>query len=140
MTEVKVEQMQMFSQDSWFGKTCPEHSQATAEKTSELCWKKLQGLQKLQFLFLNLTAGNGQKADASSGTDFLSHGELMTLNIGEYPNVAVESRLSLILEDNPHQKYCLSAKACRGILNRAEKRGKELPEILRDALIKQAAP
>lgn len=38
---------------------------------------------------------------------------------------------------NAPRKYYLSAKACRGILNRAEKRGKKLPEQLRTALILQ---
>jgi hypothetical protein len=32
------------------------------------------------------------------------------------------------------QRYFLSATACRGILRRAEKRGKELPDQLRLAL------
>jgi hypothetical protein len=32
------------------------------------------------------------------------------------------------------QKYFLSQKACAGIIRRAEKRGKELPAQLRDAL------
>ena len=36
-------------------------------------------------------------------------------------------------------KYYLSARACQGILNRAEKRGKELPEILKTALVNQAS-
>jgi hypothetical protein len=35
---------------------------------------------------------------------------------------------------NAPEKYSLSAKACRGILRRAEKRGKELPDMLREAL------
>jgi hypothetical protein len=45
------------------------------------------------------------------------------------------SSLSEILEagDVP-QRYYLSAKACRGILRRAEKRGKELPRALMLAL------
>ena len=54
----------------------------------------------------------------------------MMLNTGECPNAAVESRLSQILEDNPREKYYLSAKACRGILRRAERRGKDLPKLL----------
>jgi hypothetical protein len=43
--------------------------------------------------------------------------------------------LSDILEtgDVPRQYY-LSAKACRGILRRADKRGKELPPLLARAL------
>jgi hypothetical protein len=59
-------------------------------------------------------------------------------SFGESPSVAVESRLSAILEDNPHQKYSLSAKACLGILKRAERRGKKLPEELERALRAQA--
>lgn len=38
---------------------------------------------------------------------------------------------------NTAPKYYLSEKACLGILRRAEKRGKELPEILKTALIRQ---
>ena len=64
----------------------------------------------------------------------LSLGELTMLNTGESPNVAVESRLSQILEVNAPEKYRLSAKACEGILRRAERRGKVLPEMLRIAL------
>ncbi len=65
-------------------------------------------------------------------------GELSTLNTGECPNVAVESRLSQILEDAPLPKYCLSAKACLGILRRAERRGKDLPEKLKAELLMQS--
>ena len=68
----------------------------------------------------------------------LSLGELMMLNTGESPNAAVESRLSQILEDNPQEKYYLSAKACRGILRRAERRGKDLPETLKAVLLMQS--
>ncbi len=58
----------------------------------------------------------------------------MTRSFGECPNAAVESHLSQILEASPHPKYCLSAKACQGILNRAARRGKDLPEALKKAL------
>lgn len=57
------------------------------------------------------------------------------LNIGECHRDAVESRLSWILEDNVLEKYYLSARACEGILSRASRRGKALPEILRTALL-----
>lgn len=59
-------------------------------------------------------------------------------SFGESPNVVVESRLSQILEDKVHPKYFLSAKACRGVLRRAERRGKELPTELKQALEEQA--
>lgn len=60
----------------------------------------------------------------------------LTLNGGESPKDADVCSLSDILEDAPTVplKYYLSAKACRGILRRAEKRGKELPPLLRQAL------
>lgn len=65
-------------------------------------------------------------------------GECMTRNTGESPNAAVVSRLSRILEETPQEKYCLSAKACQGILRRAERRGKDLPEALKTELIRQS--
>lgn len=65
-------------------------------------------------------------------------GEYTTRNTGECPNVVVESRLSQILEATPHTKYCLSARACQGILNRAARRGKDLPDMLKQALRMQS--
>ena len=64
-------------------------------------------------------------------------GELTMRNTGEYPNAVVESRLSQILEETPLPKYYLSAKACLGILRRAERRGKDLPQELKEALAAQ---
>lgn len=65
-------------------------------------------------------------------------GECMTRNTGESPNAAAVSRLSQILEETPQEKYSLSAKACQGILRRAERRGKDLPEMLKTALLMQS--
>lgn len=65
-------------------------------------------------------------------------GECMTRNTGESPNAAVGSRLSQILEATPQEKYSLSAKACQGILRRAERRGKDLPETLKAVLLMQS--
>ena len=62
----------------------------------------------------------------------------LALNIGESPREEMPTYLSDILEENADPKYNLSPKACQGILNRAKARGKELPEILRIALEKQA--
>ena len=47
------------------------------------------------------------------------------------------TKLSDILEEDADPKYSLSSKACAGILNRAQRRGKELPEILKKALENQ---
>ena len=65
-------------------------------------------------------------------------GEYTTRSFGECPNEENASRLSQILEAYPHPKYALSAKACQGILNRAERRGKVLPEQLENALRAQS--
>lgn len=65
-------------------------------------------------------------------------GECMTRNTGESHNAAVVSRLSQILEETPQEKYSLSAKACQGILRRAERRGKDLPKLLKEVLIRQS--
>jgi hypothetical protein len=61
--------------------------------------------------------------------------EFSTLSISEYHSGAVASSLSDVLEaGNVPQRFYLSAKACAGILRRAEKRGKELPRHLKAAL------
>lgn len=67
-------------------------------------------------------------------TDGALRTEFLMRNTGEYPSVAVESTLSQILEDNVPEKYYLSQKACEGILRRAERRGKKLPDVLKTAL------
>jgi hypothetical protein len=56
-------------------------------------------------------------------------------SISEFHSGAVACSLSDILEtgDVPRRFY-LSATACRGILRRAEKRGKDLPGSLKAAL------
>lgn len=75
-----------------------------------------------------------------TSTDLQRRGYSLTLNFGEKPRTPRPSKLSQILEANPDPKYNLSAKACAGILNRAARRGKELPEQLRTALEEQATP
>jgi hypothetical protein len=70
----------------------------------------------------------------------------LTLNSSEhnhidepFHNAEGVCSLSDILETGGHlRRYFLSAKACRGILRRADKRGKELPQALRLALMKNA--
>ena len=66
--------------------------------------------------------------------------EFWTLGISEYPSDGVASSLSDILETGElPQQYFLSSRACRGILRRAAKRGKELPEALKSALLAVAS-
>ncbi len=88
-------------------------------------------------LFLYLRT-DGLQAAASWETNGALRGAFSMHSFGESPSAAVESRLSQILQDNPPPKYYLSAKSCLGILNRAKRRRKELPEQLRLALERQA--
>lgn len=64
-------------------------------------------------------------------------GEPWMPSIGACPNVVCASRLSSILQVNAPEKYYLSQKACEGILRRASRRGKQLPELLKMALTMQ---
>jgi site-specific DNA-cytosine methylase len=54
------------------------------------------------------------------------------------PHEPVRQKLSDILEHDFDRKYILTARACRGILNRSASRGKVLPAILDYALRSQA--
>lgn len=119
------------------GKMLEEHSPQTTEKTSDVSWKNLRtsSKQTLQFLNLRGKAENGLNPAQFPVMDGLWHGDSSMLNTGECPNVVKESRLSWILEDNVPQKYYLSARACQGILTRASRRGKALPELLKNALL-----
>jgi len=67
-----------------------------------------------------------------------SRGESWTANSSAWPRDGAACSLSQILEANVPPKYLLSPKACMGILRRAEKRRKELPEALASALKQRA--
>lgn len=123
-----------YIQDSLFGKMSPEHSVATKERTSEPSLKNLSKSLSRKPLCLRFQKKDGLMQTVTADTD----GALLTAfsmhNSGESPSAVVESTLSQILEANAPEKYYLSAKACEGILRRAERRGKELPEMLKTAL------
>ena len=71
-----------------------------------------------------------------SNAGIASPGGYLMLNTLEYHNAGVECSLSDVLEvQGEHlRKYSLSAKAASGILRRANRRGKTLPERLQVAL------
>ena len=139
MTEQAVGQVSLFDQDTWCGKTCQESSPQTKAKTSAASSKRQRGSSKKMPQFLDLTA-SGVQADASWETGGALLGEYTMHSFGVSPSEENASRLSQILEETPHPKYCLSERACQGILRRAEKKGKQLPEMLKNALIRQATP
>jgi hypothetical protein len=139
MTSLSMEQqVQMSDQDTWFGKTYPEHSPVTPAKISEPSSKKQRRSATKPPLFLDLRKENGIIAESSWETGGALLGEYSMPNFGESPKEDAVSTLSQILEAHPHPKYYLSETACLGILRRAESRGKELPPILRGALMRQA--
>lgn len=150
-------------------KTSPEPCPRTAARIGGASSKRSAGSKTNLPMFLDLRAASGQSAEASWVTGIHLHGRLwtlntgelrrdaadcvylptttdtaqptsyLTLNIGEKPRVPNPTKLSQILERNPDPRYSLSARACQGILNRAARRGKELPPQLRLALEAQAA-
>ena len=139
MTDVLEGQMSIFDLGSQCGKTSPALSQATKERTSKQSSKRSAKSQTAVFQFLCPKKESGRKPDASWEMVTALPGVSMTLSFGEFPSEERESTLSQILEANAPEKYYLSAKACAGILRRAETRGKELPKILEEALEETAA-
>lgn len=130
-------QMNLFDLGMLCGRTSPAHSLPTRAKTSVSSSKNFVGSKTKEPLFLNLQGGGGLIQEPSWEKGIPSLGGCLMLNFGECPNVVEESGLWQILEANVPQKYFLSARACVGVLRRAERRGKELPEILETALKQQ---
>ena len=135
----EAEQVSLFDLDTWSGKMSPEHSAPTKEKTSQRSLKKQSKLPSRKLPMCLYLKKDGLHQDASWETTGLLLGEYSMHSFGESPKEGVESHLSQILEVNPHTRYSLSETACRGILNRANRRGKKLPEILEKALVEQSA-
>ena len=103
--------LQSIGPSGWFGRTSPACCQATEDGT--------------------LVPSSGSWASSGMG----SHTAFWTLNTSEWPSAAAVCSLSDVLEiGEVPQRYFLSATACRGILRRADKRGKELPKTLLLAL------
>ena len=104
------------SPSGWFGRTSPASCLATEEGILE--------------------PSLGRWGNSGMGSPI----ECLTLNTSEWPSDADVCLLSDTLEtgDVP-QRFYLSAKACQGILRRAEKCGKKLPEQLQHALEAVAA-
>lgn len=143
MTDFPEEQVSWFGPDTWSGKTSPEPSPAEAPRarTSRRSSKrssKSRSREPLCVCVCRTEDGQNPGAITLTMAPGALLGEYTTRSFGESPREENVSRLSQILEDSAHPKYSLSARACQGILNRAERRGKELPPELKAALIAQA--
>ena len=125
-------------QDTSYGKTYQERSAQIREKISDASLMKSVP-SEAQRTFISLDLRNGTMQGTSWAKTILSPGELSTHWVSEFPREENASTLSQILLAEVPEKYYLSPKACLGILRRASVRGKELPEVLRKALERQAA-
>ena len=134
-TYFEGDQVSMFDPGLQRGKTSPARSPPTKARTSGVSWKKRSELVYRAFMFLKVIPGAGNIL-GQPYWELLAPfvGESLTLNTGVSPRVARGSSLWRILEPHPHRRYFLSRKACLGILRRARRRGKVLPDTLREAL------
>lgn len=122
----------------WSGKTSPASFRTMEDEDLQAFWdcSPGDGLKSLT------TDGGMRELSQATKARTASHGECLTLNISEWTDLGGLSlrddgvcSLSDILETGyVPQRYYLSAKACAGILRRAEKRGKTLPPQLARAL------
>jgi hypothetical protein len=120
--------------DSAFGKTLPEHSTRTAGETL-LAW-----LVRWQDAELLSPATVGETKAWRWASAACANGPCLTRSGTEWRSGAAACSLWSILETGPHvRRYFLSAKACAGIVRRAETRGKTLPPQLLAALTAAAA-
>ena len=144
MTENLDGQLGLFDPDTWCGRTCQERSVPASPRaqTSPPSSKKSSKSQNQTPMCVCVyQSEDGQKPGATTlrMADGALLGEFTMHSFGESPREENASRLSQILEDCPLPKYSLSARACEGILNRAARRGKQLPPELKEALLRQAS-
>lgn len=137
----EVEQLTLFDQGLWCGRTSPEPSPVASQRarTSGLSWRKSSELKYQTYMSLDLTPGHGNLL-GESYWEICSpwRGDASMLNTGVSPREEKESFLSQILQAQVPRKYYLTKTACLGILRRASERGKELPPQLKAALEIQA--
>ena len=127
--------------DTYSGKTSQAHSAATTDATL-LSW--LAQWLGPNSVFRETDGKTPELLPAKTGA---SSGALWTRNSSEWNHTPEPSRkdavvcsLSSILETGPvDRRFFLSQKACAGILRRAEKRGKSLPDALLRALTQVAS-
>ena len=140
-TEYADDQMNFCDLDSWDGKMFsvlfpPDAPRARTFGSSS---RKSHGSSAVPFMSLDLTPGAGNLLGESYWELCSpSLGGSSTRNTGESPREERGSTLSQILEEDPPKKYYLTATACKGILRRAEERGKPLPPQLQAALEMQS--
>ena len=136
-------QISMFDLDLASGRTCPvlspagetpKQEKSGQAKTSGSPSSRFSKLKNHTFMLLDLRPGAGNMLGPYWEYDPVWPGSFGTLNTSECPSDVVVSFLWQILQAIVPSRYCLSNKACRGILRRSEERGKPLPEDLERVL------
>ena len=126
-------------QDGRYGKTCRAPCPLRMGRISAASSKASSASKTPRQMFLCRRTGAGCLQARSWATVILSPGASSTpRRVGASHRDGNVYLLSSILMDHVPERFSLSPKACQGILRRAEKRGKELPEVLRIALERQA--
>ena len=121
------------------GKTCQAPCPRRMGTTSGKSSKASSASKTPRQMFLCRKTDAGCTQAKSWATVILSPGESSTQRrVGASHRDGNEYLLSSILMDHVPERFSLSPKACQGILRRAEKRGKELPQVLKAALERQA--
>ena len=116
----------LFAPDTWCGKTSPEPSHPTTERTSGRSSRRRSGSQNRTLpTFHYLPKGGGRWLTPGMETDGPLPTAFSTLNFGECPSVVVESRLSQILEDTPPSKYFFVRKGVCGDTSQGDAPGEE---------------
>ena len=110
-------------------------SKACCQPTTTLSDVSFQDLWDSTFQSIPLMDENFRRVAILSVPREAVRGDCLTLNTSEAPNHVHESTLwQVLVKDSIPEKYYLSSRACEGIINRAERKGKPLPPLLRLAL------
>ena len=124
------------------GKMSPRLYPAITVRTSpDLFPSSAAGTSKCQ-----VTVGASPASSQTPPVISVCAGEYLTLNTPEFPNFRGRSRSEgnvsslsdILVVGNIPPRYYLTVKCAEGILRRAERRGKPLPPVLKEALIRQS--
>lgn len=119
--------------DSPSSRTSPDYSPPPGAQTFAPSSRRSSVSATIPFLYLNLQRDDGCVPGKSWEIISPSHGAFRGRNTGACPREGIASSLSQILQPDALEKYYLSRRACEGILRRAQRRGKALPPMLKEA-------
>ena len=125
--------------DGQSGKMCPAYFQAGPEKILPASYRCCADGKSTS----PKAAGASVESSCLHRDALEWRGELLTLNIPEFPNFrgrsrsegVVSSLSDILIRGNIPQRFYLTVKCAAGLLRRAAKRGKDLPRVLKDALL-----